>query len=162
MRHNNKGVTIIELVVVIIILVILAVIAIWSTSNIVRKAEATAVFTEFKAVYNGAIQLQNYYNTETLDEYRIDHEYCNKFHEDGKTWYVIYGLNHEDDKIASGDRYSDQVINTWGLDELKRSYEVTLDGEIHIRLFNNEYVTVGGYIVRSYDDILTLQESGAI
>jgi len=161
MKHN-KGVTIIELVVVIIILVILAVIAIWSTANTVRKAEAASVFTEFKAVYNGAIQLQNFYNAETLEEYRIDHEYCNKFQEDGKTWYIIYGLNHKDDKIASGDRYSDEVIKNWGVDELKRSYEVTLDGEIKIRLYNNEYVTVGGYIVRSYDDILTLQESGAV
>jgi prepilin-type N-terminal cleavage/methylation domain-containing protein len=159
---NKKGLTIIELVIVIIILVLLAVIAVWSTSNIIKKAEASSVYGEFKAVYAGAVQLQNFYNAGTIEEYEIGEDYCKKIEDEDGTWFVIYGLNHMVDKMASGDRYSENVIKKWGLDELKRSYQVLFGDNIVVKYLDGEYTLVGGYKVTSYDDILALLESGAV
>jgi Tfp pilus assembly protein PilE len=155
---NKKGLTIIELVVVIIILILLAVIAVWSTSNIMKKAESASIYAEFKAVYSSAIQLKNYYNAETIDDYQEGRDYCASLLDaDGRRWYVVYGLNHTDDG-----RYNEAVIKNLGMDELKRSYQFTLDDEVVLRYYNDEYTTVAGYRVRTYEDILALQESGAI
>ncbi len=156
--HCKKGVTIIELVLVIIILVLLAVIAIWSTANVIKKAEAAQILGEFKAVYTGAVQLQNYYNVGTIQEFRQGEHYCQTVTDSEGTWYVIYGLNHREDKAE----YSDRVVRKWGLDELKRSYQVLLDNdEIKIKYYNEEYVYVGDYRILNYSDVLALQESGA-
>jgi hypothetical protein len=122
-----------------------------------KKAEAAQVLGEFKAVYTGAVQLQNYYNVGTLEKYEEGKHYCKTIEDERGTWYVIFGLNHRNDKIE----YSDQVIRNWGVDELKRSYQVLLDDEIDIKYYDGEFVYVGDYRVSEYKDILALQESGA-
>ena len=116
----------------------LAVIAIWSTANVVKKAEAAQIMGEFKSVYTGAVQLQNYYNVGTIEEFRQGEHYCKTVEDEKGTWYVIFGLNHRSDKIE----YSDQIIRKWGVDELKRSYQVLFGDEIEIKFYDNEYVYV--------------------
>ena len=166
---NNKGITMIEIVVVIIILILLAVIAIWNTTASYVKAEGTNLLSEFKSIEEGAIMLETVYNTRDNFELVENEHYCKKYvvssgDNSGDVWYTIYGRDTvgENWYNAQSDKsIFKTVINNWGLDDLKRSYEVKFGKKIEIRFAEGNYVELNNYKIYSYDDIKTLRESGA-
>ena len=67
-------------------------------------------------------------------------------------WYVIYGMDNP--------KYSEEVLESFGLDELKRNYKVNFEtAEVE---FLNGPVEIGEYEINSYEDMVTLMESGVI
>ena len=163
---NNKGITMIEIVVVIIILIILAVIAIWNTWASYLKAEGTSILTEFESVEKGAIMLETFYNTDENFEFVQYEHYCEVDIDDsGDAWYVIYGKDYVGDAwynaVPYGDEVYETIIRNWGLDNLNRSYEVNFGKKIRIRFANDNYLELNNFKVYSYDDIKSLRESGA-
>lgn len=148
---KNKGITIIEMVIVVLILILLAIIALWSSQRVTLESEATVVYAELKAMYTGVLKIQQEYNLDIIDEYESG-EHFNVPDPSENGWYIIYGLND--------DHYNKNVIENLGLDEIKRNYRVNFDtGEVE---FLDGPVLVGEYKIDSYEDIVTLMESGAI
>ena len=165
-KTNNKGITMIEIVIVIIILILLALIAIWNTWSSYLKAEGVALLTEFQSVEKGAVMLEAIYNTDENFEFTQYEHYCTDYiDESGDTWYVIYG-NDSNGQWFYNSRYDGQeiyrtILNNWGLENLNRSYEVNFGKRIRIRYAFGNYVELNKFIVYSYDDIKSLRESGA-
>ena len=164
-RMSRKGITIVELVVVIIILILLSIIAIFNTNKTMVLSEGMAYKQEFTALYQALANLQMQYNLGDI-EYTEGEHYYSSFEDpedNNNTWYTVYGLNNYD---QAG--YSDKIIENLGLDELKRSYEFRLydnkaeKDDIAIRFMGNDYVEIGGYKVKTYEDIVNLMNCGAI
>jgi hypothetical protein len=127
------------------------------------------VFQEFNAVYKGAMALQTFYNSGAIDEYVQGEHYCTSHTtvENGveKTWYTIYGMDFDGTtyyNIPGNENIYDKIVSNWGIDELKRSYDVYFGKEIEVKYSNGNYVQVGEYKIHSYSEVRTLQESGAI
>lgn len=153
---SKKGVTVIEMVVVVVILILLAIMAIWSAQRPSAEAEAAVIYSELRSVYLGVSKIKSEYESMTIDEYTAGEQFCEEYKEDGEAvegWYVIYGL----DDVT---KYDENVLNNYGVAELKRSYKVNFDtGEVE---FLNGPVKVGEYEVNSYDQIKQLMDSGVI
>ena len=154
---NQKGVTLIELVIVIIILILLAVIAVWNTQNTISRAEAATIISEFKSVYEAASTMKDLYNSgHDLFEGK---DYCEKVTRSDGEWYVVYGIqDYTTDE--STNKYNEKVVKEFlGIDELKRSYEFkiseddTNSSDVEVRYYGNRYVTVSGYDIKTYEDI---------
>ena len=161
-----EGMTIIEIMIVVIILILLAVIAIFNANKPMEMAKAMSIKEEFGALYTGLSNMQTLYNL-GLIEYTSGEHYSGSFEDENHdVWYIVYGLDNAS-KDPYENKYNQHVIDTLGLDELKRSYEFRLRNysedkdEIVIRFLNNEYVEVNGYRVRTYDDIIDLIDKGA-
>ncbi|MBR6252545.1 MAG: prepilin-type N-terminal cleavage/methylation domain-containing protein [Clostridia bacterium] len=167
MRKNNKGITMIEVVIVIIILILLAVIAIWNTWSSYNKAEGTNLLNEFKSLEEGAVMLENIYNTNPDFELKEDEHYCTTVSGDvsGEVWYVLYGRdaigNEWYSRKTDGQEIFRTILSNWGINDLQRSYEIKLDDGIKIRYANGNYVLLNDFKVYTYDDIRSLRESGA-
>lgn len=169
---NNKGITMIEMVIVIIILILLAVITVWNTRSSYLKAEGANIYTEFVQLRKGAEMLLTFYNTGSLEDYQQGVHYCTKYEDsNGKTWFTLYGQDElgqtwynarDAESPDKGKNIFKAVKDAWGLDELKRSYDVFIsDDKVEIKFSDNRYVEINNYKVYSYDDIKVLQESGA-
>ncbi len=164
---NNKGITMIEIVVVIIILILLAVIAIWNTWAPYMKAEGVNILSEFESVEKGAIMLDTFYNVNENFEFEQYEHYCETTSGDssGDIWYIIYGRDDMGNtwyaNQADGTQIYNTIIANWGLDNLNRSYEVKFGNKIQIRYAHGNYVELNKFKVYSYDDIKSLRESGA-
>ena len=162
---QNKGITMIEIVIVIIILILLAVIAVWNTRTPYNKAEGTNVYMEFKTLRNAAEMLITFYNTESLDDYVEGVHYCEKYTDpSGDVWFTLYGQDEPGKEwYASHDPdIYEKILDAWSLDELKRSYDILLDDKnVQIKYTDGRYVEVNNYKVHSFDEIKALQESGA-
>ena len=167
MRKNNKGITMIEIVIVIIILILLAVIAIWNSWPSYLKGEGTNILREFKSVETGAIMIRNIYNTNPDFELEPNVHYCEKYtitsgDNSGDVWYTIYGRDDSGESWYEGkDGVFKTIINNWGLDDLKRSYDIKIDGDLEIKFSNGNYVEINNFKVYSYEDLKSLLESGA-
>ena len=107
-----------------------------------------------RAVYTGVAHTRDKYNAELIDDYTQGIDYCAKLYISGDStnWYLIYGLD-------MNTSYNESVVHNLGINELKRTYKVSFD-DVKVELF--EPLTIGGYKITSYDDMITLQESGAI
>ena len=164
---NNKGITMIEIVVVIIILILLAVIAIWNTWASYLKAEGTNIYNEFKSLERGASTLETIYNTNEDFELKQYEHYCETKSGDvsGEVWYVIYGHDYAGDAWyggkSNGEEIYQKILDNWGIDNLNRSYEITFNDGIKIRYANNNFVELNNFKVYTYEDIKSLRESGA-
>jgi len=152
---HRRGVTIIEMVIVVLILIILAIIAIWSSRKPSIQAEASAVYSELKAVYTGVLKIKQEYELENFEDYTEGVHYNAKeidSADSNKTWYIIYGIGDS--------RYNEKIMENLGVDELKRNYRVDFDtADVE---FLDGPVKVDEYEIDSYDDIKTLMESGVI
>lgn len=156
---KNKGVSMIELVVVIILLIMIAVFAIFSTKTTNLKAEATALYTEMRALRTGVMSVYQNYSIGIIDTYEVAGEYYNVtvIDEDNEKWYVICGVGAAGE--TEEEKYMPQVMNNLGIEELKRTYLVKFDtAEIKLQ----EPVRIGEYKIETYKDIETIIESGAI
>lgn len=165
MMKSRKGITIIEIVVVIIILILLAIIAIYNANPTLNKAQAAVYESEFRALYGALNYLQTSYNMGDV-EYTQGVHFAESYEDpddNNNTWYIIYGDNYY---YRYG--YSKEIFQNLGLDGLNRSYEfkmhdnTTNSDDIKIRLYNGEYLNIGEYKVRTYDEIEELMNSGAI
>ena len=153
---KNKGVTLIEMVIVVIILILLAIIAIWSSTRTSTEAELALLHSEFKAVYTGLLKINQEYNLEIFDDYTSGEHYNSVLTDDSDNivpdWYVIYGMNDV--------RYSEEIMDNFGIKELKRNYKVNFK-TLEVELLDGP-VTVDKYEIDSYDDVKSLEESGVI
>lgn len=152
---KNKGITMIEMVIVVIILILLAIIAIYTSRKPSLEAEAAVIYSEIKAVRTGVLKIQQEYNLGICD-YTSGEHYNNVLRDETDTvvpnWYVIYGMDNP--------KYSEEVIENFGLDELKRNYKVNFEtAEVE---FLNGPVEIGEYEINSYEEMVTLMESGVI
>lgn len=153
---KNKGVTVVEMVIVVLILILLAIIAIWSSRKPSIQAEATTLYSELKAVYTGTIKIKQEYNLENFEDYTEGVHYNAKLTDGSDNviddWYVIYGIKDV--------RYNEEIVNNFGLDELKRNYKVNFETtEVE---FLDGPVKIGEYEVETYEEMKTLMESGVI
>lgn len=150
---NNKGITVVEMVIVVLILILLAIISIWSTKATNTKAEAAVVYSELSAVYKGVLKIRGEYNAEIIEDYAPGEHYNGSFTDaSGDVWYTIYGI--------SDPNYSEKIMYNLGIDEIKRNYKVSFDdAEVE---FLDGPVKINEYEVNSYDDMKTLMESGVI
>jgi len=150
---RNKGITIVEMVVVVLILILLAIIALWSSQRVSLESEATVIYAELKAVHTGVLKIQQEYNLEIIDGYTSGEHYTGlDIDAEGRRWYVIYGLDDPN--------YDEDIVENLGVDEIKRNYKVNFEtGEVE---FLDGPVTIGEYKINSYDDMVTLKESGVI
>lgn len=152
---KNKGITMIEMVVVVIILILLAIIAIYTSRKPSLEAEASVIYSEMKAVRTGVLKIRQEYDL-GLHEYTSGEHY-NTVLLDGTDavvpdWYVIYGMEDS--------RYSDEILENYGIDELKRNYKINFEtAEVE---FLNGPIELGEYEINSYEDMVTLMESGVI
>jgi len=153
---KNKGITMIEMVIVVIILILLAIIAIYTSRKPSLEAEAAVIYSEIKAVRTGVLKIQQEYNLGICD-YTSGEHYSSLLIDETdsdvpKKWYVIYGMDNP--------KYSQEVLENFGLDELKRNYKVNFEtAEVE---FLNGPVEIGEYEIHSYDEMVTLMESGVI
>ena len=152
---KNKGITMIEMVIVVIILILLAIIAIYTSRKPSLEAEAAVIYSEIKAVRTGVLKIQQEYNLGICD-YTSGEHYNSVLLDETDTvvpnWYVIYGMDNP--------KYSEEVLENFGLDELKRNYKVNFEtAEVE---FLNGPVELGEYEINSYEDMVTLMESGVI
>lgn len=150
---NNKGITIVEMVVVVLILILLAIISVWSSKRTNVQAEATMIYSELNAMHKGVLKIRSEYNNEIIDAYTSGEHYNTQIVDsDNDVWYVIYGMGN--------DNYSEKIMNNLGIDEIKRDYKVNYDtAEVE---FLNGPVKVDEYEINSYEDIKTLMESGVL
>ena len=155
-KFLQKGVTLIEVVIVIIILILLAVIAIWNTDPSMKKAEATVILSEFRAVYQAVSSLRDSYNLGY--DLSVGKEYCDIVSDPSGDWYVVYGVD-------TPSFYNDEVVTKFlGIDELKRSYDYRwTDNEgrelkdIEVKLHGNKHVEVAGYSINSYEELKSIR-----
>ena len=149
---KNKGFTIVEMVIVVIILILLAVIAIRSSKRTSLQAEVASIQSEMNAVHTGVLKIQSEYNNGIIDAYTSGEHYNAIMTEDGETWYVIYGMNHAG--------YSRDLIDNYGINELKKNYKVDFDtAKVE---FLDGPVRIDEYEINSYEDLKILLESGVI
>ena len=153
---KNKGITIIEMVIVILILILLAIVTIWSSKETGLKAEATVLYGELKAMHTGVLKIQQEYNLEIFDDYTKGVHYNDEYRDASDNivddWYIVYGIDHAG--------YDEEVVGQLGLDEIKRNYKINFeDAKVE---FLDGGVMLGEYKINSYEDMVTLMESGAI
>lgn len=146
---NNKGISMIELVIVIIIMILIASFAIYNGTDSTEKAEATQIYTEITNVMKAVNGVMLQKELESGDDEWLKDYYDKEL---GNGWYEVYGMN--DSGYSSS-----EVRKKLSLDEIKRNYMVNYEtGEVML----SKPTEVLKSTVRTYDSIRTLVQSGKI
>ncbi len=152
---QKKGVTMIEMVIVVLILILLAITAIWPGKKVQTEAELANLYSEFKALHAGTLKIKQEY-----DMGLIEKEDLSKLFYQDETREFLLDDWHAVESISSG-HYNEGLMEELGIEELKRNYEINImEGDV--RLLAEEGEKIGEYKVRTYEDIVALNESGAI
>ena len=150
---DNRGVSLIELVVVMIILALIAAFAFYNGFQSIEKSEATELYVEMTNLMNA---VQGVMAQREFDEGGEGWIVENGFSEDGDSgdngWFNVYGMGDP--------RYeTSNLRKKLNLDTIKRNYRVNYDtGEVEL----STPVEVLGSYVRSYDSVRALAESNKI
>lgn len=143
---NNKGISMIELVIVIIIMIMIASFAIYNGTNSTEKAEATQIYTEITNVMKAVNGVMLQKELESGDGEWLK-DYYDK--EIGNGWYEIYGMNDSGYEASN-------VRKKLSLDEIKRNYMVNYEtGEVML----SKTTEILNSSVRTYDSIRALVQS---
>ena len=147
--RNNRGVSVVELVIVLIIMILLVSFAVYSGSDSIGKAEATELYEEINSMHvavNGIMmqKIMGDYDDEWLSNY------YNKDLSNG--WYEIIATNElESGEVDLSDKYE--------MDYIRRTYWINFEtGEVML----SKPIEVLGVEVRSYQSIRNLVESDKI
>lgn len=173
---NQKGVTMIELVIVLVILLLMTTFAVYTGSESTNQAIATEVYTEINSMKSAtnSILIKKELNEDfileegihfdkklsdeiTIDELKENYGINIDTPSEFQKLYLIYGM---DEYGMSGDRYkSSNVGKNYGLDSIKHTYLVNFEtGKVD--LLNS--LTIANKQVRTYEQIRALVDDGDI
>lgn len=140
---NNRGISIVELVIVMIIMILLVAFAVYSGIGSVEKAEATELYEEMYCI---KAQLNNIYMAKVMND-ADDEWYLDYTSEDaGNGWY----------RLNSGDKV---IGKKYGVESFRRNYLVNFEEDDVVL---ETPVKVLGSSLRSYDSVRALVESDKI
>ena len=147
--RNNKGVSVVELVIVLIIMILLISFAVYSGSGSIEKAEATELYEEINSMHvavNGIMmqKIMGDYDDAWLSNY------YNKDLSNG--WYEVIATN----ELTAGEV---DLSDKYEMDYIRRTYWINFEtGEVMLA----KPIEVLGVEVRSYQSIRNLVESDKI
>ena len=148
--ENNRGISIIELIVVMIIMIMLVAFSVYSGINYVQKSEATNLYEEMHSM---KIAIGNINMEKSMGDHDDTWLIANYTNEDvGNGWYKVIAT----EELAVGEK---DLSNNYGLDTIRRTYLVNFKEE---DLILENPVEVLGTSIRTYDSIRTLVESNKI
>lgn len=140
---NNKGVSMVQLIITIIIVIILATLAITSSNNITPEANIARSFASIKGVKEACENAENLIEIDP-DTYKETNIFGKKLGDDAESYYTKIGLSSVSELsdrtyLISKDRQNAKNLE---LDNLLNEYIVDLG--------NEKYYLVGG-VVRGND-----------
>lgn len=147
--RNNKGVSIVELVIVLIIMILLISFAVYSGSGSIEKAEATELYEEINTMH---VAVNGIMTQKLLGDYD-DAWLSNYYNEDlGNGWVVVKATNELN---ASETDLSDK----YEMEYIRRTYLINFEtGEVML----SRAIEILGTEVRTYNSIRNLVESDKI
>lgn len=152
-KKNQKGITLISLVVMIILILILASIGITSGRSTIESSKFTRFKTELTIMQNKVNEL-NQSNEVNLGEELTDTQKAilNK----DEISNIIYKDKNEDEKnnIKNGFRYFSQeyIKKTLGLEEIKRDFLINVDKRMVVSEKGFEYQGTTYYMPEQFED----------
>lgn len=152
-KKNQKGITLISLVVMIILILILASIGITSGRSTIESSKFTRFKTELTIMQNKVNEL-NQNNEVNLGEELTDTQktILNK----DEISNIIYKDKNEDEKnnIKNGFRYFSQeyIKNTLGLEEIKSDFLINVDKRMVVSEKGFEYQGTTYYMPEQFED----------
>ena len=146
---ENRGISIVELVIVMIIMLLIVSFAVYSGIDSIKKAEATELFEEMNSIKEAIVSAKMKKEFEDLDDDWIKDFYDEELSGD---WYIIYGIND------TGYEESD-VRKNLGLETIRRRYLVNFVEE---DIMLESSVEVLGKNVRTYDAVRNLVKSNKL
>lgn len=169
--RENKGVTLIALMITIVILLIIAGIAIYSGKDIIRRADLEALRTNMllvEAKARGLVEEANFQLGPNFDYNLTDTESTQKMSEVRTSIYVtenkLQKLSETSVSIPSGSNIptGDNVYvmteETYALWELKSVYNEFEDGEVYLIAFDEQNAIVEIYNTLGYQGNYSLTQ----
>lgn len=135
---NDKGVSLLEIVISIIILMIIALFAVYSSQNSVPRAKAAELYSEMKSVQQAVNFIKMEFDTKNDFELEQGKHYDKTGDEEGG--YIIYGnLTHSNGSAAE----------YLGIDNIKRDYKYVIsydpdDSEYKVNFMLVDSVNIQG------------------
>lgn len=145
---NNKGISLVELVIVMVIMVLLVSFTVFKGIDSISKSEATELYEEMTALKTA---LSGIMTKKFIGEY--DDEWLKDYYNEdvGNGWYEIKSTKEAG---VNGD-----LATKYEVDSIRRSYLVNFEtGEITL----SKPVEIMGTSLRSYESVRALVESNRI
>lgn len=171
---NQKGVTMIELVIVLVILLLLTTFAVYTGTESTNQALVTEVYTEINSMRSAtnSIKIKKELNSnfimeegihfdkklsDVMTKDELKNNYNIDIDEGFDKLYLIYGM---DEYGMSGDKYNNSdVRKNYGLDSIKHTYLVNFEtGKVELL----KSLILDNKEIRTYEQIRALVDDGEI